>query len=167
MEEALKHGTLSIGFIGLAEAMKLLFGLHHGESEIVYDAAYDTIYRMRAFCDKRTEELGLNITLLATPAEGLSGKFVVKDRKDYGEIEGVTDKEYYTNSFHIPVYYNINVQDKIKKEAPFHTLCNAGHITYVELDGDTTNNISAFETIIRYMHDCGIGYGSVNHPFLS
>jgi ribonucleoside-triphosphate reductase len=106
----------------------------------------------------------MNITLLATPAEGLSGRFVKIDRKRYGEIEGVTDREYYTNSFHVPVYYNISAAKKIQLEAPYHALTNAGHITYVELDGDTANNLEAFESIIRCMHDAGIGYGSVNHP---
>lgn len=164
IESALVHGTLSIGFIGLAEAMFYIFGQHHGESDAVWEHAFDTIRFMRDFCDKESEKYELNFSLLATPAEGLSGKFVGKDKEKFGEIPGVTDKDYYTNSFHIPVYYNIGVAEKIEKEAPFHSLCNAGHITYVELDGDTTNNLSAFETIIRHMHDCGVGYGSINHP---
>ena len=119
---------------------------------------------MRDFCDKKSAETGLNFTLLATPAEGLSGRFVKIDREKYGSIEGVTDREYYTNSFHVPVYYNISAFKKIKLEAPFHAYCNAGHISYVELDGDMCNNIDAFETVIRYMKEVGIGYGSVNHP---
>jgi len=164
IEEALKHGTLSIGFIGLAEAMTALFGEHHGESQETWDKAYSTIRFMRRFCDDKTEEHGLNFSLLATPAEGLSGKFVVKDKEDFGVIEGVTDKEYYTNSFHIPVAYNIGIEQKIRKEGPFHELCNAGHITYIELDGDPTANIQAFEAVIRCMHDNNIGYGAVNHP---
>ena len=164
IESALVHGTLSIGFIGLAEAMFCIFGQHHGESDAVWEHAFDTVRFMRDFCDRESEEHRLNFSLLATPAEGLSGKFVVKDKEKFGEIPGVTDKDYYTNSFHVPVYYNIGVAEKIEKEAPFHSLCNAGHITYVELDGDTTNNLSAFETIIRHMHDCGIGYGAINHP---
>lgn len=164
IESALVHGTLSIGFIGLAEAMFCIFGQHHGESDAVWEHAFDTVRFMRDFCDRESEEHRLNFSLLATPAEGLSGKFVVKDKEKFGEIPGVTDKDYYTNSFHIPVYYNIGVAEKIEKEAPFHSLCNAGHITYVELDGDTTNNLSAFETIVRHMHDCGIGYGAINHP---
>lgn len=164
IESALVHGTLSIGFIGLAEAMFCIFGQHHGESDAVWKHAFDTVRFMRDFCDRESEEHRLNFSLLATPAEGLSGKFVVKDKEKFGEIPGVTDKDYYTNSFHVPVYYNIGVAEKIEKEAPFHSLCNAGHITYVELDGDTTNNLSAFETIVRHMHDCGIGYGAINHP---
>ena len=164
IESTLVHGTLSIGFIGLAEAMFCIFGQHHGESDAVWRHAFDTVRFMRDFCDRESEEHRLNFSLLATPAEGLSGKFVVKDKEKFGEIPGVTDKDYYTNSFHVPVYYNIGVAEKIEKEAPFHSLCNAGHITYVELDGDTTNNLSAFETIVRHMHDCGIGYGAINHP---
>ncbi len=164
VREALKHGTLSIGFIGLAEAMVALFDEHHGESDEVWDRAYETIKLMRDFCDEKTEEDHLNFSLLATPAEGLSGKFVRIDKERYGEIPGVTDREYYTNSFHIPVYYNIGIAEKIEKEGPFHELCNAGHITYVELDGDTSRNIKAFESVIRCMHDNGIGYGSINHP---
>lgn len=164
IESALVHGTLSIGFIGLAEAMFCIFGQHHGESDAVWEHAFDTVRFMRDFCDRESEEHRLNFSLLATPAEGLSGKFVVKDKEKFGEIPGVTDKDYYTNSFHVPVYYNIGVAEKIEKEAPFHSLCNAGHITYVELDGDTTSNLSAFETIVRHMHDCGIGYGAINHP---
>lgn len=162
--EVLKHGTLSIGFIGLAEAMVCLYGKHHGEDDAVWDKAYRTISLMRQFCDEQTERLGLNVTLLATPAEGLSGKFVKKDKEDFGEIEGVTDREYYTNSFHIPVFFPIGIWPKIEKEAPFHALCNAGHITYIEVDGDLCKNIDAFESIIRCMHDNGIGYGAINHP---
>lgn len=164
LEEVLKHGTISIGFIGLAEAMKVLFNKHHGEADWVADEAHDTIQFMRDFCDQYSRDYGVNLTLLATPAEGLSGKFVKKDREDYGVIEGVTDKEYYTNSFHIPVDFDISAARKIELEAPYHALCNAGHITYVELDGDTSANLPAFESIIRYMHDCNIGYGAINHP---
>ena len=106
----------------------------------------------------------MNYTLLATPAEGLSGRFVRMDRRIYGSIEGVTDKEYYTNSFHIPVGYSINAFDKIQLEAPYHELTNAGHITYVEVDGDPTQNLEAFEKIIRCMKEAGVGYGAINHP---
>ena len=162
--EVLKHGTLSIGFIGLAEAMKYIFGKHHGEDEEVQEKALETIQFMRDFCDQYTRETGLNFTLLATPAEGLSGKFVKKDRERYGLIEGVTDREYYTNSFHVPVYYPTSIEHKIDVEAPYHALCNAGHISYVEVDGNIAANIDAFEQIIRYMHDAGVGYGSINHP---
>ena len=119
---------------------------------------------MRRYLDARSERTHMNYSLLATPAEGLSGRFVRMDKKRYGLIPGVTDKDYYTNSFHIPVYYNISAYEKIRKEAPYHALTNAGHISYVELDGDTANNLEAFESIVRCMHDCGIGYGSINHP---
>ena len=106
----------------------------------------------------------LNFSLLATPAEGIAGRFTKIDRKEFGKIKGVTDREFYTNSFHVPVYYPISAFEKIEIEAPYHNLCNAGHITYIELDGDPSQNIDAFEAVIRKMHDCGIGYGSVNHP---
>ena len=119
---------------------------------------------MRARCDKESVETGLNFTLIATPAEGLSGRFVRIDKQLFGEIEGITDREYYTNSFHIPVYYPIRAFEKIRLEAPYHALTNAGHISYVELDGDTCKNLEAFEAVIRYMKECGVGYGSVNHP---
>lgn len=164
LEDVLKHGTLSIGFIGLAEAMTAVFGRHHGEDEHVRQRAYETIASMRRECDNMTDKTGLNFSLLATPAEGLSGKFVGKDKERYGVIENVTDKEYYTNSFHVPVYYNISAADKISIEAPFHEMCNAGHITYVELDGDMSANPEAFESVIRHMRLCDIGYGSINHP---
>ena len=162
--EVLKHGTLSVGFIGLAETLKAMTGQHHGESEESYQLGLDIIRYMRGRMDKKSAETGLNFTLLATPAEGLSGRFVKIDAKKYGSIEGVTDREYYTNSFHIPVYHNISAFKKLRLEAPFHALCNAGHISYVELDGDMCNNIDAFETVIKYMQEVGIGYGSINHP---
>ncbi len=162
--EVLKHGTLSIGFIGLAETLKALTGKHHGESEEAQKLGLAIIGHMRERLDRESEERGLNFTLLATPAEGLSGRFVRFDRKKFGEIEGITDRDYYTNSFHIPVYYPIKAYRKIELEAPYHALTNAGHISYVELDGDTSQNLAAFETIIRYMKEQGIGYGSVNHP---
>lgn len=164
VREVLKHGTLSIGFIGLAETLTALYGHHHGESEEMQKKGLEIISHMREFTDKESERRNLNYTLLATPAEGLSGRFVRMDRKRYGEIKNVTDREYYTNSFHIPVWYEISAYDKIYKEAPYHALTNAGHISYVELDGDTAKNVEAFESVIRCMHDAGIGYGSVNHP---
>lgn len=162
--EVLKHGTLSIGFIGLAECLKALIGKHHGESEEAQKLGLEIIGHIREFCDMWSENLGLNITCLATPAEGLSGRFVKMDKELYGVIKGVTDRDYYTNSFHVPVYYNISAFEKIRKEAPYHALTNAGHITYIEMDGDPLKNLEAFEKVIRYMHDCGIGYGSINHP---
>ncbi len=164
IREVLKHGTLSIGFIGLAETLTALYGHHHGESEEMQEKGLAIIGHMRDFCDRKSQELKMNVTLLATPAEGLSGRFLRIDQKRYGRIPGVTDREYYTNSFHIPVWYPISAYDKIRLEGPYHALCNAGHISYVELDGDTTKNVEAFETVVRWMHDCGVGYGSINHP---
>ena len=164
LEEVLKHGTLSVGFIGLAETLVALTGHHHGESAEMQELGLKIIQYMRDKMDFYSKKYHLNFTLLATPAEGLSGRFVKLDREKYGVIKGVTDREYYTNSFHIPVYYPISAAEKIRLEAPYHALTNAGHITYVELDGDPLDNLEAFEQIVRYMHDCGIGYGSINHP---
>ncbi|MBQ7800969.1 MAG: anaerobic ribonucleoside triphosphate reductase [Oscillospiraceae bacterium] len=164
LREVLKHGTLSIGFIGLAETLTALYGQHHGESEETQKKGLEIIGFMRDYCDKRSQELKMNFSLLATPAEGLSGRFIRMDQKRYGKIRGITDREYYTNSFHIPVWYHISAYDKIRLEAPYHALCNAGHISYVELDGDTARNVEAFEAVVRCMHDCGVGYGSINHP---
>lgn len=162
--EILKHGTLSVGFIGLAECLKALMGVHHGESTEAQAMGLEIIGFMRKKLDEESKKTGFNYTLLATPAEGLSGRFVRIDRAKYGVIEGVTDREYYTNSFHVPVYYNINAFEKIKKEAPYHALTNAGHISYIELDGDPTKNLDAFEQVVRCMKESGIGYGSINHP---
>ncbi len=162
--EVLKHGTLSVGFIGLAETLKALIGVHHGESEEAQQLGLKIVSYMRKRMDDEAEKTGLNFSLLATPAEGLSGRFVKMDAEKYGIIEGVTDREYYTNSFHVPVYYPISAFKKIKLEAPYHELTNGGHISYIELDGDPTTNVSAFEKVIRYMKESGIGYGSVNHP---
>ncbi len=162
--DILKHGTLTIGFIGLAETLKALVGKHHGESEKAQKLGLEIIGHMRDRMDEASASTHLNFSLIATPAEGLSGRFVKIDAKRYGKIPGVTDREYYTNSFHVPVYYNISAYKKIQLEAPYHALTNGGHISYVEMDGDPTKNLKAFETIIRCMHDSGIGYGSVNHP---
>ena len=162
--EVLKHGTLSVGFIGLAECLKVLTGKHHGESEESRELGLQIIRHMRERMDKETEATGMNYSLLATPAEGLSGRFVKMDREAFGNIPGVTDRDYYTNSFHVPVYYKINAFEKLAIEAPYHELTNAGHISYVELDGDPLNNLSAFEKVVRYMKEVGIGYGSINHP---
>ncbi len=164
VREVLKHGTLSVGFIGLAETLKALIGVHHGESEMAQNLGLEIIGHMRELCDAASARTGMNVTLLATPAEGLSGRFVRIDRKKYGVIPGVTDREYYTNSFHVPVYYDISAAKKIRIEAPYHALTNAGHISYVELDGDVTQNLEAFEKIVRLMKESGIGYGSINHP---
>lgn len=162
--EVLKHGTLTMGFIGLAECLKALIGKHHGESEEARELGLKIVSHMRERMDEESQKEHLNFTLLATPAEGLSGRFVKIDKKKYGVIEGVTDREYYTNSFHVPVYYKISAFNKIKIEAPYHELTNGGHISYVELDGDPTKNLEAFEQIIRCMKESGIGYGSINHP---
>ncbi len=162
--EILKHGSLSTGFIGLAETLVALTGKHHGESEESQKLGIEIITHMRERADAKSRETGLNFTLLATPAEGLSGRFIAIDKKRYGEIAGITDKDYYTNSFHVPVYYNISAFRKIKLEAPYHALTNGGHISYVELDGDPLKNLDAFEKIVRYMKEQGIGYGAINHP---
>ncbi|MDR1150546.1 MAG: anaerobic ribonucleoside triphosphate reductase [Clostridiales bacterium] len=164
IKDVLKHGTLSVGFIGLAETLKFILGKHHGESSESQQLGLKIIKFMRIYLDKLTVEKKLNFTLIATPAEGLSGVFIIKDKKKFGIISGVTDKDYYTNSFHVPVYYKITAYEKILIEAPYHELTNAGHITYVELDGNMANNIKAFEKIIRHMKESGIGYGSINHP---
>lgn len=164
LRKVLKHGTLSIGFIGLAECLKALTGKHHGESEEANELGHKIIKFMREKCDKYSEEYNLNFTCLATPAEGLSGRFVNIDKAIYGKIKGVTDREYYTNSFHVPVYYNISIAKKIKIEGPYHEWTNAGHISYIELDGDTTKNIDAFEKIVRLMKEANFGYGAINHP---
>ena len=164
LRKVLKHGTLTFGFIGLAECLKALIGKHHGESEEAQKLGLKIIGFMRKKADEYTKEYNLNFSLIATPAEGLSGRFTNIDKAVYGKIKGVTDREYYTNSFHVPVYYNISAVKKIELEAPYHAFTNGGHITYVELDGDTAMNVDAFEQIIRVMHDKGIGYGAINHP---
>ncbi|MDO4288017.1 MAG: anaerobic ribonucleoside triphosphate reductase [Eubacterium sp.] len=164
VEEILKHGTLSVGFIGLAETLVALTGRHHGESEESQRLGLEIITYMRRAMDQASEKTGLNFTLLATPAEGLSGRFVAIDREKYGVLPGITDREFYTNSFHVPVYYTLPAFKKIQLEAPYHALTNAGHISYVELDGNASANLPAFEKIVRCMKEAGIGYGSINHP---
>ena len=164
VREVLKHGTLSIGFCGLAECLVALIGKHHGESGEAQELGLRIVSYIRDYCDKKSEELGMNVTCLATPAESLAGRLLRADKKEFGEIKGVTDREYYTNSFHVPVYYHLPAIKKIDIEAPYHALTNAGHISYVELDGDPTKNIAAFECIVRRMKEAGIGYGSINHP---
>lgn len=164
LRDVIKHGTLSVGFIGLAETLVAMEGKHHGESDEMQKKGLEIIGHMREKMDELTKMHHLNFSLIGTPAEGIAGRFTKIDRKEFGEIKGVTDREFYTNSFHVPVYYPISAFDKIDKEAPYHALCNAGHITYIELDGDASNNIEAFESVIRHMKEAGIGYGSVNHP---
>ncbi|MEF2920517.1 MAG: anaerobic ribonucleoside triphosphate reductase [Acutalibacteraceae bacterium] len=162
--EVLKHGTLTLGFIGLAECLKALVGKHHGESREAQNLGLEIVGYMRKRMDEAAKQYGLNFSVIATPAEGLSGRFVKMDAKRFGKIPGVTDREYYTNSFHIPVYYKISAYDKIRLEAPYHNLTNGGHISYIELDGDPTENLEAFEKVVHVMKECGIGYGSINHP---
>ncbi len=164
VREVLKHGTLSIGFIGLAECLKALRGTHHGEDPNSQNLGLEIVGFIRKYCDDLSQKEKLNYTCLATPAEGLSGRFVRIDREKFGVIPGVTDREYYTNSFHVPVYFPISAFEKLSIEAPYHALTNAGHISYIEMDGDPTKNLDAFEKVVRYMHDVGIGYGSINHP---
>lgn len=164
IRDVIKNGSLSVGFIGLAETLVALVGQHHGESQSALELGLNIIRHMRELTDKQTQKTGLNFSLFSTPAEGLSGRFVNIDKKIYGIIPGVTDRSYYTNSFHVPVYYNISAADKIRIEGKFHELCNAGAISYVEMDGDLNKNIDAFERVVLYMRDCGVGYGSINHP---
>ncbi len=162
--EILKHGTLTIGFIGLAEALKALIGVHHGESAEAQALGIEIIGSMRRFTDEATKKYGLNFSLIGTPAEGLSGRFIRMDKKRFGNIPGITDREYYTNSFHVPVYHKLSAYEKIQLEAPYHALTNGGHITYIELDGDPLENLDAFEQIVHNMKEAGIGYGAINHP---
>ncbi|MEG0076694.1 anaerobic ribonucleoside triphosphate reductase [Anaerorhabdus sp.] len=160
----LKQGTLTIGFIGLAECLVALTGKHHGESEESQQLGLSIVKRMRDLCDEYSKETGLNFSLIATPAEGLSGRFIKIDNEVYGPIPNVTERDYYTNSFHVPVYYPINIKRKLEIEAPYHEYTNGGHISYVEVDGDMANNLEAFEKIVRIMRDANIGYGAINHP---
>ena len=164
LEDVLQQGTLSVGFIGLAEALKALTGSHHGENDTAYQIGYEIIRFMRKKMDAAIQEHRLNFSLIATPAEGLSGKFTKQDQQEFGIMKGVTDRQYYTNSFHIPVYYPIKAIDKIRKEGPFHALCNAGHISYIECDGDVSKNLEALDVLVKAMAQYQIGYGSINHP---
>lgn len=164
LKPVLKNGTLTIGFIGLAECLKALTGKHHGESKKSQELGLEIIKFMRDRTDSYVEQYKLNFSLIATPAEGLSGRFTGIDKSIYGSIPGITDRAYYTNSFHVPVYYDISIANKLKLEGPYHKYTNGGHISYIEVDGDTANNIEAFEKIVRIMHDNDIGYGAINHP---
>lgn len=164
MRKILKHGSLTLGFIGLAETLKALMGEHQGESEKAQKLGLEIIGFMRKKADEFAKEYNLNFTLIATPAEGLSGRFVNIDKALYGKIKGVTDRDYYTNSFHVPVYYNTSIKHKLEVEAPYHALTNGGHISYIEFDGNTAQNVDAFESVIRMMKELGIGYGAINHP---
>jgi ribonucleoside-triphosphate reductase (formate) len=162
--EAIKHGTLSIGFIGLAEALVALTGMHHGESQEAQILGTNIIAFMRDKIDALADKYDLNYTLLATPAEGLSGRFLKIDRKEYGIITGVTDKEYYTNSFHVPVSYPISIYNKLKIEGVYHKYTNAGHISYIEFGAPPVDNQSAVEQVLRCMQEADIGYGGINFP---
>lgn len=164
IEEALKQGSMSIGFVGLAETLVALIGKHHGESEEAQKLGLEIVGHIRKFTDDASEKYKLNFSTFATPAESTAGLFARLDKKRFGVIPGVTDRDYYTNSSHVPVYYNISAFDKIRIEAPYHALENAGHIAYVEMDGDPSKNLSAFEAIIRCFHDNNCGYFSINHP---
>jgi ribonucleoside-triphosphate reductase len=164
LRDVIKHGTLSIGFIGLAETLVAMTGSHHGEDEEARELGLDIVTFMRKKVDALARKHRLNFSLLATPAEGIAGRFTKIDCREYGVIAGVTDRDFYTNSYHVPVYFPISAFEKIEVEAPYHELCNAGHITYVELDGDPSQNIEAFETVVRKMKEQGVGYGSINHP---
>lgn len=163
VREVLKHGTLGVGFIGLAECLIALCGHHHGESEEAQKLGLEIITFMRDEVKKLSDKYNLNYSVFATPAEGLSGKFTKKDKKKYGIVKGITDKDYYTNSNHVPVYYHCSAEHKAKVEAPYHDLTRGGHIFYVELDGDATHNVKAVEQIVDLMDKYNIGYGSINH----
>ena len=162
--DVLKQGTLGIGFIGGHNAMVALYGEGHGHNRKAWDTLYEAVEEMNRVADKLKQKYGLNYSVLATPAEGLSGRFTRIDRKKYGIIPGVTDRDYYVNSFHVDVKEPISIVEKIKREAPFHALTRGGHITYVELDGEAQKNVRAIAKIVKVMHDEGIGYGSINHP---
>ena len=164
IENVIKHGTLSVGFIGLAETLQVLVGAHHGESEDANSLGLQIIEFMRNKMEQATIDYNLNYTLLATPAEGLSGRFVCLDRKEFGEIPGITDRDYYTNSFHIPVGYEINIFDKVAIEGPYHKFCNAGHISYIEFPSPPIHNLEAIETVLRHMKESDIGYAGINFP---
>ncbi|NYE58764.1 anaerobic ribonucleoside-triphosphate reductase [Carboxydothermus ferrireducens] len=161
---AIVHGTFSIGFIGLAETLILLTGKHHGESEEAQELGLKIVKAMREKVDEFCEETDLNFALLATPAEGLSGRFTALDRKEFGVIPGVTDKQYYTNSFHVPVAYPIEIFRKIEIEGPYHKYCNGGHISYVEFSAPPLNNVEALEAVIRHMAKNDMGYAGINYP---
>ena len=163
IEPALRNGTLAVGFIGIAEALKALIGKHHGESKEAYQLALKIVKRIRERTDKATSETGWMFGCFATPAEGLAERFAKIDQKKFGIIEGVTDRKFYTNSFHIPVYFPITATKKMQKEGPFHSLCNAGAITYVEMDGDPSKNLKAVMKLVQFSRKCGISYFSINH----
>ncbi len=163
IESVINQGTLSIGFIGLAECLKALVGKHHGEDDKAQELGLKIVTYMRDRCNDYTEMYQHNFSVLATPAEGLSGKFTMKDKKDFGELEGITDRNYYTNSNHVPVYYKCSAKHKAEVEGPYHDLTRAGHIFYVEIDGDATHNPQVIMNVVDMMDYYNVGYGSVNH----
>lgn len=164
VEKVIAHGTLAIGYIGLCESLVALIGSHHGQSQEAKELGLQIVRFMREFVDEKALKDKLNFSLIATPAEGLSGRFLKLDQKKYGILKGITDKDFYTNSFHIPVDFPISIYEKIQIEAPYHELNNGGHITYVELNGDVSKNLESFERIIKCMKESNIGYGSINFP---
>ncbi|EAI5466662.1 anaerobic ribonucleoside triphosphate reductase [Campylobacter lari] len=164
VEKVIAHGTLAIGYIGLCESLVALIGFHHGQSQEARELGLQIVRFMREFVDEKALKDKLNFSLIATPAEGLSGRFLKLDQKKYGILKGITDKDFYTNSFHIPVDFPISIYEKIQIEAPYHELNNGGHITYVELNGDVSKNLESFERIIKCMKESNIGYGSINFP---
>ena len=163
IEPVLKHGTLGIGYIGLAETLKALTGKHHGESKEAQELGLEFIKYLDKRCKDFSNQYEHNYSSFATPAEGLSGKFTAVDRKEFGYIEGVLDKDYYTNSNHVPTEYPCTPKEKMEIEAAYHPYTPAGHIGYLEIDYDTVKNPEAIEDLVRIMHDAGIGYGSINH----
>ncbi len=164
IDAVIRNGSLTIGFIGLAECLVALIGKHHGESEAAQALGLKIVGEMNKKMEEASKRYNLNFAVIATPAEGLSGRFIKIDAQRYGKLKGITDREYYTNSFHVPVYYPISMFRKIDIEAPYHALTAGGHITYIEVDGDVAKNPDAFEKIIRHMKEKGIGYGAINHP---
>ena len=164
IKDVLKHASYSIGFCGLAECLVALIGQHHGQSDEAQQLGLKIVGHLRERTDDYTKRERRNWTTFGTPAESTAGQFQRANRKAYGTIKGVTDRPYMTNSSHVPVYFPICAGDKIRIEAPYHALCNAGHIAYIEMDGDPTKNLSAFEALVRAMHDADMGYFSINHP---
>jgi ribonucleoside-triphosphate reductase len=164
IEEVIKHGSLSVGFIGLAETLIALTGYHHGQSDDAQVIGEEIVAFLRDKCDKASEKYDLNYSLIATPAEGLSGRFINMDRKEFGKIPGVTDKEYYTNSFHVPVDFPISVFEKVRLEGTYHKYTNAGHISYIEFSAPPINNLEAIEQVLRHMKECDMGYAGINFP---
>jgi ribonucleoside-triphosphate reductase len=160
----LKHASISIGFCGLAECLVALTGKHHGESDDSQKLGLEIVGHLRERTDDYTQKEHMNWSTFGTPAESTAGQFQRANQKVYGKIKGVTDRPYMTNSSHVPVYYPIKAIDKIRIEAPYHALENAGHIAYIEMDGDPTKNVKAFEAVVRAMHDADMGYFSINHP---